>query len=198
LGYKPLDTFLGGAMSNYVRSVAEGWTWFTDYVYLRADWTVNCPPGRQCQVGTGIFVAGEPRGENFGFGPQKQFRTIGVGSIHVRVVDGKGPCTVRLEQGKVKPIPSGNTPFESKVDLGLQSELTDPELIGKIERFNAACQELQEDMPTIFPAQHKPRVDFPRPAPPGGDPLCGGGVLARPFFSLSDVRAAPRPQRPSL
>lgn len=144
-------------MSNHVRTriVSDQWTWFTDYVFLWANWTVNCEAGRQCQVGMGIFTGGEPRGEKIRFGPHKQFTTVGVGAIHIRVVDGKGPCTVRLDQGKVGLIPIINTPIDLEVGLGHQSEMTDTDLLATSERFNAACQDLQKVMPTMFPPQQE-------------------------------------------
>ncbi|MCV9965104.1 hypothetical protein OIU34_24710 [Pararhizobium sp. BT-229] len=48
---------------------------------------------------------GEPRGEKIRFSGSQKIVTVGIGSIHVRVDDGKGPCNVRLDQGDVGLIP---------------------------------------------------------------------------------------------
>ncbi len=37
------------------RVVGADWGWLSDYAYLWAQWTVNCPRDRRCQVGMGIF-----------------------------------------------------------------------------------------------------------------------------------------------
>ena len=87
------------------KNVGDDWTWFQDYGFAWAQWTVNCPAGRTCQVGMGVKVFGQPRGEKIRFSPTKEFTTIGIGAIHVRVVDGRGPCKVRLDRGKVGLIP---------------------------------------------------------------------------------------------
>jgi hypothetical protein len=88
-----------------VKSVGREWTWFSEYVYLYSTWTLNCPPDRQCQVGMGVMAFGEPRGEKVRFSGTTKILTVGVGSIHVRVDDDKGPCNVRLDQGDVGLIP---------------------------------------------------------------------------------------------
>jgi hypothetical protein len=83
------------------RMVSDEWTWLQDYVYAWADWTINCPEDRTCQVGMGIKAFGGPMGEKIRFSGYREFKTIGAGAVHVRVVDGKGECRVRLDQGKV-------------------------------------------------------------------------------------------------
>jgi hypothetical protein len=88
-----------------MKVVSDQWTWFADYGLAYAEWTVNCPGDRRCQVGMGIMVGGTPRGEKISFSPTAEFTTIGVGAIHVRVDDGGPPCNVRLDQGKVGTIP---------------------------------------------------------------------------------------------
>lgn len=99
---QPSPGFAAGEM---IRDVSADWTWLSDYVYLWSDWTLNCPADRTCQVGMGIFAFGEPRGEKIRFSGHQKITSIGVGAIHVRTVDGKGPCTVRLDQGDVGLIP---------------------------------------------------------------------------------------------
>jgi hypothetical protein len=84
-----------------VKKIGSGWDWFEDYAYSYSIYTVNCPPDRLCQVGMGIFAFGGPRGEKVRFSGAVKIVTIGVGSIHVRVDDQKGPCVVRVDQGDV-------------------------------------------------------------------------------------------------
>jgi hypothetical protein len=99
-------TIQEGHMANPIeRVVGDDWTWFEDYVFASAEWTINCPEGRTCQVGMGVMFRGEPRGEKLRFSGFREFTTIGVGAIHARVVDGKGPCPVRLDHGRVGLIP---------------------------------------------------------------------------------------------
>lgn len=88
-----------------VKTIGTDWTWFEDYVFLWAEWTLNSPPDRTCQVGTGIKAFGEPLGEKVRFSGVRKIVTIGAGSIHVRVVDGRGPCPVRLDPGDVGLVP---------------------------------------------------------------------------------------------
>jgi hypothetical protein len=84
-----------------IKEVGDRWSWFEDYIYAHAVYTVNCPVDRECQVGMGIFAFGEPRGEKIRFSGHRKFITIGFGSLHVRCVDGKGSCIVRIDQGDV-------------------------------------------------------------------------------------------------
>jgi hypothetical protein len=93
------------------KQVGSEWTWFEDYGFLTAEWTLNCPTDRTCQVGMGIKVFGEPRGEKIRFSGCREFVTLGLGAIHVRTVDDKGPCKVRLDRGKVGLIPIHNDSF---------------------------------------------------------------------------------------
>lgn len=96
----------GGAIAQGTeRVVGSDWLWMSDYAYLWAQWTVNCPPNRRCQVGMGIFSFGEPRGEKIRFSGSLLITTIGLGAIHVRVDDGKGDCPIRLDPGDVGLIP---------------------------------------------------------------------------------------------
>lgn len=95
-----------------IKVINHDWTWLSEYIFAWAEWTIGCEDGRTCQVGMGIKAFGEPRGEKIRFGDKPiNFTTIGIGSIHVRVVDGKGRCKVRLETGKVGLI-EGKFPFD--------------------------------------------------------------------------------------
>lgn len=85
--------------------VGAGWVWFTDYVYWSAVWTLNSEGGRLVDVGIGISFRGKPRGKTRRFENYLVFKTYGIGAIHVRSLDGKGPCRVRLDQSEVGAIP---------------------------------------------------------------------------------------------
>jgi hypothetical protein len=86
------------------------WQWAEDYVYATATYVVACPEDRQCQVGMGVFSFGAPRGEKIRFSGEKEIIVIGVGSLHFRVDDGKGPCWIGFTQQENRPI-SGSWEF---------------------------------------------------------------------------------------
>ena len=74
------------------------WTWFEDYIYAYATYIVACEPRRECQVGMGIFAFGEPRGETIRFSGEREVTVVGIGSLHIRVLDGGGPAQVAILQ----------------------------------------------------------------------------------------------------
>jgi hypothetical protein len=88
-----------GAMAErgWVRKVAgNDWTWFEDYVYAWATYVVACEPGRTCQVGMGLSLWGEPRGEKIRFDGEREILVVGAGAIYIRAADGKGPVKAAL------------------------------------------------------------------------------------------------------
>ncbi len=93
------------------KNVTDQWTWFSDYAAATVNWTVNCPTNRQCQVGKGVKIFGTPRGEKIGFSGVKEFTTLGIGAIHVRVTDGRGVCPVRVDEGNIGLINLPDIPF---------------------------------------------------------------------------------------
>jgi|CXWL01.1.fsa_nt_gi hypothetical protein len=93
--FSPLDA----RSENWVVKQAEPtWTWFEDYYYLSANYFVACEPQRQCEVGTGIFSFGKPRGTVKMVTGQEEITVIGIGSIHIRSGDGKGPVRAGIVQ----------------------------------------------------------------------------------------------------
>jgi hypothetical protein len=82
------------------------WQWAEDYAYTSAVYVVACPPGRTCQVGMGVFAFDEPRGEKVRFSGDegKEITVIGAGTLHFRVVDGKGPCRIGFAQKSARPL----------------------------------------------------------------------------------------------
>lgn len=70
------------------------WQWAETYVYATANYIVACPPDRRVQVGMGINVFGAPRGEKIRFSGEQEIIVVGLGQLHFRVDDGKGPCRV--------------------------------------------------------------------------------------------------------
>jgi hypothetical protein len=84
---------------NWVVKQAEPiWTWFEDYYYFSANYFVACEPQRQCEVGTGIFAFGEPRGTIKMVTGLEEITVIGIGSIHIRSADEKGPVKAGIAQ----------------------------------------------------------------------------------------------------
>jgi len=99
------DPAVTEALAQGARLVGDRWQWFQDYGFLYSKWTVQCPANRRCQVGMGIKMGGDPLGEKIRFSGACEFVTVGIGSIHVRVADGKGPCPVILKQGSYGLVP---------------------------------------------------------------------------------------------
>jgi hypothetical protein len=87
------------------KRVGADWTWFDDYVYVTAKYTCFTPPGRRVQVGTGVFFAGQPRGEKVAISGKGDFRVIGLGAIHIRIYDGGPDCEVAISQDSNVLIP---------------------------------------------------------------------------------------------
>jgi hypothetical protein len=93
------------ASSNWVPKTARpDWTWCEDYAFAYSTYVVACEPERECQVGMGIFVFGEPRGEKISFFGQREITVIGIGSLHMRSTDGKGSVKVAFIQRTVALI----------------------------------------------------------------------------------------------
>jgi hypothetical protein len=93
------------------KNVTEQWTWFADYAGAIGQWTVNCPSNRDCEVGMGVKLFGKPQGEKIPFQGTREFTTVGIGAIHVRVRDGKGVCPVRPDEGRIGTINLPDIPF---------------------------------------------------------------------------------------
>lgn len=101
-----LFTMPASAEPNWVRKpVTAEWTWFEDYVYLWATYTVVCSPGCTCQAGTGLMAFGKPRGEKMRFSSPTELLVVGAGSIHIRSVDGATACSAAMAPGKMGVIP---------------------------------------------------------------------------------------------
>jgi hypothetical protein len=92
-------SFAGATATTWVKkSTSEDWTWFEDYVYAWAKYAVACEPDRRCQVGMGVYAFGEPLGEKMRFNGQIEVLVIGIGSLHIRPADGKGPVKAAIAQ----------------------------------------------------------------------------------------------------
>jgi hypothetical protein len=70
--------------------IDNDWVWAEDYIFAYAKYTVECEPGRVCQVGMGVSIYGEPRGEKIKFSGREEISVLGAGSLHFRTADGKG------------------------------------------------------------------------------------------------------------
>lgn len=89
---------------NYITIDGSGWQWAEEYICAMATYTIACPSDRTCQVGMGVMALGVPRGEKIRFSGQREITVFGVGSLHFRVDDEKGPCKVGFVQEKATNI----------------------------------------------------------------------------------------------
>lgn len=88
------------------RDVMPGhWQWMEDYAFLSATYVVGCPHDRKCRVGTGMFVAGSPRGSEKEFSGDTEVTVFGLGSLHVRVEDGSAAARVGFYRRSSMLIP---------------------------------------------------------------------------------------------
>ena len=87
------------------KRVGSDWTWFDDYVFVTASYTCFSPPGRTVQVGMGVFMFGEPRGEKVAVSGKSSFTVIGAGAIHIRVYDSVPDCEVAISQDNNVLVP---------------------------------------------------------------------------------------------
>lgn len=87
--------------SDWVRKTTDAdWTWFEDYAFAWATYMVACEPERTCEVGMGVFAFGAPRGEKLSFSGEKEILVIGIGALHIRPSDGKGPVKAAIAPKK--------------------------------------------------------------------------------------------------
>jgi hypothetical protein len=98
-----LGTVASGALAaDWVRKVATSeWTWFEDYAFAWATYVVACEPARSCQVGMGVFAFGAPRGEKISFTGEREILVVGIGALHIRAADGRGPVKAAVAPKKV-------------------------------------------------------------------------------------------------
>jgi hypothetical protein len=84
--------------------VGVEWRWFTDYIYMSSEWTLDAEDGCELEYGTGMMVRNTPLGGKHRFSSHVEFSTYGFGAIHVRAVSGLAPCLVKLRQGNVRAV----------------------------------------------------------------------------------------------
>lgn len=139
-----------------MKKSVEGWTWFSDYVYSYSEWNITCPADRTVQVGMGVFIGGEPRGEKIAVSGSGVVKAIGIGAIYVRSYDRKGPCNVDVALKKGIPITIINCPSSMREFKALSTgkpsilnkrphpshgKLTSED-VATIERFNQALKDI--------------------------------------------------------
>lgn len=90
--------------ANYKMIEGTSWQWAEDYFYASAKYVIACPTDRRCQVGMGLFIFSEPRGEKIRFSGEMEITVIGAGSLHFRVDDDKGPCKIGFVQADNRPV----------------------------------------------------------------------------------------------
>lgn len=95
---------IASAQSERSKQVGTDWVWFTDYAFLWSEWTLNAEAGCELEVGTGMKIAGKPRGSVRRFEQHIQIKAWGAGAIHVRAVGGRAPCMVRVDPGEAGVI----------------------------------------------------------------------------------------------
>jgi hypothetical protein len=89
------------------QTVTQNWTWVENYVFASAKYRIACEPTRECEVGTGIFAFGEPRGRTMRFSGEQEISVIGFGSIHIRSIDGRGAAQAAFlleDVGLIGPV----------------------------------------------------------------------------------------------
>lgn len=125
-------------MANWAeKRVTDQWTFFSEYWNVNILWCVRTEPERHIRIGTGVMMwFGRNSGrttdvKNVGCGEAGP-----LGSVHIRVTDGRGPCTVRyaefghelassatiLAQGAFA-LPGLNEPWGEKEYLELKRQL---------------------------------------------------------------------------
>lgn len=91
--------------SDYLcRDVGDGWTWFSDHMAASIEYLIVGPPGRRYEVGTGVMIAGAPRGWRSKHSDNAKVNAWGAGAIHVRKKDDGAPFKVCVGSGKLEPI----------------------------------------------------------------------------------------------
>ncbi len=76
------------------RTVGDSWSRVERYVWLEATCKVACEPGRQCEVGSGWMIGGNPRGGRKSLSGIDEIWVLGGGSIYFRASDGQGSVNV--------------------------------------------------------------------------------------------------------
>lgn len=74
-------------------------------IYIAKTYTCFTPANRRVQIGMGLFVSGEPRGEKVAVSIKGNFTVIGAGSIHIRAYDDGPDCEVAISQNSNILIP---------------------------------------------------------------------------------------------
>ena len=97
--------------ATYKTIIGPDWQWAEDYLFGMATYVLACQPTRHCEVGMGFSVFNRPRGQSVEFFGEREILVLGAGSLHFRVLDGQGPCTVAFAVKSKRPLswswPSG-------------------------------------------------------------------------------------------
>ena len=89
------------------KEVKDSWTWVEDYVVTTATYVVACEPGRECEVGTGVYAFGKPRGQKIRLRGEGEISVLGLGEVYIRSADGKGTAKAahRLKTASAVRLP---------------------------------------------------------------------------------------------
>lgn len=90
------------------KSVNNEWTWLEDYFFTYATYLIACKPSRKCEIGTGVFAFGKPRGTKKIVTGTQEITVFGFGAIHMRSIDENGSVKVAisLQNKKLVNMPS--------------------------------------------------------------------------------------------
>jgi len=76
-------------------TVGTNWTRIERYVFKWGEYDVVCQPDRRCELGSGIYFRGKPRGSRRTFSGKTKIKVFGVGELRVRAKDDKGTVLVQ-------------------------------------------------------------------------------------------------------
>lgn len=87
------------------KPIDQQWTWFDDYLVLYASYTLVCSSGCSCEVGMGVKLFGEPRGEKKRFSDVAEVLAVGMGAVHIRTRNDTSPCKAAMHIGEIGTVP---------------------------------------------------------------------------------------------
>jgi hypothetical protein len=86
------------------KEVGKKWTWLGDHVVGSIEYVVIGAPGRRYEVGTGLFVQGQPWGSKRQGEGRLDFSAYGIGALHGRQIDEGSPLKVCATTNKLRAI----------------------------------------------------------------------------------------------
>lgn len=93
-----------GATDYRCREIDGDWVWFSDHAVSSIQYIVIGPQGRRYEVGTGVMLAGAPRGWRAEHSGSVEITAWGIGAFHARKADDGGPFKLCVGEGNLDPI----------------------------------------------------------------------------------------------